>query len=61
MHLEELFRHIAEKRSEFIAKRAATTSFTGSATGVFPPRENKGENPPNNQIEAALTKVGATT
>lgn len=57
MHLEELFRYIEEKRSEFIAKRAAKVCFSGSSAGVFSPGENTGETSPNEKIEAVLTEV----
>ena len=61
MHLEELFRHIEENRREFIASRAAKSSFSGSPAGMFSPGENNGENPPNDQIEAVLTEVEVAT
>jgi hypothetical protein len=60
MHLQELFRCIEEKRTEFIAKRAAKDCLAGSTAGVFSPGENKGEKSPNEKIEAVLTEVEVT-
>lgn len=57
MHLEDMFRLIEEKRSEFIAKRAANIRFVGSATGLFSPEGDTGGKSPDEKIEAELTQV----
>jgi hypothetical protein len=57
MHLEELFRYIEQNRREFVVKRAAKVSFTGSAAAVFPRGGNKGEKLANDEIEAVLAEV----